>query len=96
MTDELLIHWLADELATVLMIPITSDRRLAATRALISTFAVKFAAVPNLNRSAITDVLDTWVQTKRIDVFPVPRDDETIDWLEEIVGTIEGIIEGEA
>ena len=38
-------------------------------------------------------LLTKWEHQKAIDGHQIPRDDETMDWMEEIVGSIDGLIE---
>jgi hypothetical protein len=95
MNREAFIEWLAQDLAGVLMTPTTNDQRLLASRTFIATFAARLRDVPANERQYIGDLLHSWYRKKQIDGYTISRDDETMDWLEAIVGTIDGVIEAE-
>ncbi len=95
MNREAFIAWLAQDLAGVLTTPAANDQRLRASRTFIKTFATQLRDIPANERQYIGNLLHSWYRKKQIDGYTISRDDETMDWLEAIVGTIDGIIETE-
>jgi hypothetical protein len=95
MNREAFIAWLAQDLAGVLATPAASGQRLRASRRFIETFTAQLRDIPANERQYIGNLLHSWYRKKQIDGYTIPRDDKTMDWLEAIVGTIDGIIEAE-
>jgi hypothetical protein len=93
--DQVLDHWIAHELTIVLNTPIAANQRLQATQAFLAAFEQRVKDLPRSKRRTIGRLLRHWERQKAIPGMSVPRDDETMDWFEEITGTIDGMLEAE-
>jgi hypothetical protein len=91
--DDHFIHWLAHELTATLATPMIHNRRLHASRVFITAFIDKLTDIPAEEWSEIRNLLRSWEAQRAINGVPLPRDKATLDWLEAITGTIDGIID---
>jgi hypothetical protein len=87
-----LVQWIAAEVEAILVIPTAHQERDQRIRIFLVQFAEKMATIPNVNRESLLHVLWSWYDRKAIDGYVIPTDDETMDWLEELVGTMDGIL----
>lgn len=93
--DQVLDRWIAHELTTVLTTALAANQRLQAAQAFLAAFEQRVKDLPQSRRRAIGRLLRHWEHQKAIPGMSVPRDDETMDWFEEITGTIDGILKNE-
>ena len=87
--------WLAQALAEVLLSPVSRGRRLKAVDRFTHACIARLDHIPVDQHTQIIATFDRWLHTKQIDGYAIPRDDETMDWMEEIVGSIAGLLEEE-
>jgi hypothetical protein len=90
---DMFIRWLASELAAVLTTPVARNQRQQRCGAFIASLVKKLPDMPMPERREMMALLTKWEHQKAIDGHQIPRDDETMDWMEEIVGSIDGLIE---
>ena len=89
--EDTFIRWLASELAAVLTTPVARNQRRQRCSIFIASLVKKLPDMPE--RREMMALLTKWEHQKAIDGHQIPRDDETMDWMEEIVGSIDGLIE---
>ena len=94
--DDSFIGWLASELAAVLTTPVARNQRRRRCGRFIASLVVKLPDMPKPERRQLMALLTKWEYQKAIDGHQIPRDDETMDWMEEIVGNIDSLIEDDA
>jgi hypothetical protein len=94
--DDTFIRWLATELAAVLTTPVAGNQRRRRCGTFTASLVTKLPDIPMPERRQLIALLRKWEHQKAIDGYQIPRDDETMDWMEEIVGSIDGLIEDDA
>jgi len=91
--DDTFTRWLASELAAVLTTPTARNQRRRRCGSFIGSVITKLPDIPMPERRQLMALLTKWEHQKAIDGHQIPRDDETMDWMEEIVGSIDSLIE---
>ena len=91
--DDTFVRWLASELAAALTTPVARNQRQRRCGAFIASLVQKLPDMPMPGRREMMTLLTKWEHQKAIDGHQIPRDDQTMDWMEEIVGSIDGLIE---
>jgi hypothetical protein len=86
------VVWMSQEFVRILHTSIDEEQRLQTTRQFISTFVEKVAEVDPLEQAQILRLLQMWENEKSIAGANIPNDKATMDWMEAITGTLEGIL----
>jgi hypothetical protein len=86
------IVWMGQEFVRILHIPIDEEQRLQATRQFIPVFVEKVAEVYPPEQAQVLRLLHVWEHEKSIAGASIPKDKATMDWMEAIIGTLEGIL----
>jgi hypothetical protein len=90
--DNDFILWLSQQLSLILRTPIRKDERLQATGQFMDEFIARAAHIAPSEYEHILNLIMDWMSRKYIDNNPIPSDKATLDWLEAIMGTIDGIL----
>jgi hypothetical protein len=87
------VVWIGEEIVQVLATPMDDNQRLYATRQLVTSFVVVIAQIPPSERAQILRMLTVWKHDRCIMGVSFLKDKAMDDWMETIVGTLEGILE---
>ena len=91
--DKAFTTWLGQEVFRVLVTPLEAEQRLLATRQFVAAIADKMDEIAPHERHQVVDLLCQWHHQNAIAGKQILNDKATTDWLEGIIGTIDGMIE---